>query len=168
MDGRNPAPLGNHGKPLCIGICGGIILGFLRWCEMDVVHPQLTCGKDTCLHSDSLNLSTCMICGLSHPEVLYELGADAVCQHTVVQVLTTRLERRGKRWLGCAGPSTASLTATIASILEHLCSVAFCERNTSADMISLYPPSHGSTFLESAFFGALGKQKQKDACPKTI
>ena len=26
MDGRNPAPLGNHGKPLFVGICRGIIL----------------------------------------------------------------------------------------------------------------------------------------------
>ena len=42
VDGRNPAPLGNHdGKPLFIGIYGGIVIrGRLRWCEMDFVHPQ--------------------------------------------------------------------------------------------------------------------------------
>ena len=41
MDGRNPAPLGNHGKPLFVGIYREIMIpGFLRWCEMDFVHPQ--------------------------------------------------------------------------------------------------------------------------------
>ena len=39
VDGRIPAPLGNNGKSLFVGIY--IILGFLRWCEMDFVHPQL-------------------------------------------------------------------------------------------------------------------------------
>ena len=41
VGGRNPAPLGIHEKPLFIGIYRGLILpGFLRWCEMDFVHPQ--------------------------------------------------------------------------------------------------------------------------------
>ena len=36
VDGRNPAPLGNHEKPLFVGIYRGIIIPwFLRWCEMD-------------------------------------------------------------------------------------------------------------------------------------
>ena len=31
VDGRNPAPLGNHGKPLLVGICReAILLGFAR------------------------------------------------------------------------------------------------------------------------------------------
>ena len=34
VDGRNPAPRGNHGKPLFIGIYRGFIIpGFLRWCN---------------------------------------------------------------------------------------------------------------------------------------
>ena len=34
-------PLGNHGKPLPVGIYRRIIVpGFLRWREMDFVHPQ--------------------------------------------------------------------------------------------------------------------------------
>ena len=38
VDGLNPAPLGNHGKPLCIGICRGIIIpGFLRWCRISPI-----------------------------------------------------------------------------------------------------------------------------------
>ena len=41
MDGKNPAPLGIHEKPLFVCICrGDRILAFLRWCEMDFVHPQ--------------------------------------------------------------------------------------------------------------------------------
>ena len=36
MDGQNPAPLGNHGKPFFLGI---ILPGSL-WCEMDFVHSQ--------------------------------------------------------------------------------------------------------------------------------
>ena len=41
VDGRNPAPLGNHKKPLSVGIYKGIIIpGLLGWCEMDFVHPQ--------------------------------------------------------------------------------------------------------------------------------
>ena len=40
VDERNPAPRSKHGKPLFVGICGGIIiLGFLGWCEMDFVRP---------------------------------------------------------------------------------------------------------------------------------
>ena len=40
VDARNPAPFGNHGKPVFVGIYQGIIIpGFLRWCEMDFVHP---------------------------------------------------------------------------------------------------------------------------------
>ena len=43
VDGRIPAPLDTHGNPLCIGIYRGIIIPrFLRWCEMDFVHPQYT------------------------------------------------------------------------------------------------------------------------------
>ena len=41
VDGRNPAPLGNHWKLWLVGIYRGInIPGFLRWCEMDFVRPQ--------------------------------------------------------------------------------------------------------------------------------
>ena len=42
MGGRNPfAPLGNHGKPLFVGTYkGNNMPGLLRWCEMDLVHPQ--------------------------------------------------------------------------------------------------------------------------------
>ena len=39
VDGRNPAPLGNHGKPLLIGIFRGFIIpGFLRWCRILSIH----------------------------------------------------------------------------------------------------------------------------------
>ena len=39
VDGRNPAPLGNHGKPLFMGIYRTfIILGFLRWCRIPSIH----------------------------------------------------------------------------------------------------------------------------------
>ena len=35
VDGRNPAPLGSHEKPLLVGIYREIILlGFARWCEI--------------------------------------------------------------------------------------------------------------------------------------
>ena len=37
VDGRNPAPLGGHGKPSSVGISGRFIIpGFLRWCEMGI------------------------------------------------------------------------------------------------------------------------------------
>ena len=39
VDGRNPAPLGNHGKPLSVGIYRGIIIsGFLRRCRILSIH----------------------------------------------------------------------------------------------------------------------------------
>ena len=39
---RNPeiAPLGNHDELLFVGIYRGVIIGFVRWCEMDFVHPR--------------------------------------------------------------------------------------------------------------------------------
>ena len=39
VDGQNPAPLGNHGKPFFVGIHRGIIiLGFLVWCRILSIH----------------------------------------------------------------------------------------------------------------------------------
>ena len=39
VDGRDFAPLGNHGKPFFIGIYRGIIIpGFLRWCRISSIH----------------------------------------------------------------------------------------------------------------------------------
>ena len=41
VDGRNPAPLGNHGKPLLVGICRGIIIpGLLGWCRTSSIHSS--------------------------------------------------------------------------------------------------------------------------------
>ena len=42
MDGRNPASLGTHGKPLLVGIYRRIIRnqGFLSGAQEDFVHPQ--------------------------------------------------------------------------------------------------------------------------------
>ena len=41
VDGQNPAPLGISENQLFDDIYRGIIIpGFLRWCEMDFVHPQ--------------------------------------------------------------------------------------------------------------------------------
>ena len=41
VDGQNPAPLSKHGNPLFVGIFRGVVIPrILRWCEMDVVHPQ--------------------------------------------------------------------------------------------------------------------------------
>ena len=45
MDGRNPAPLRIHGKPLFIGIYRGFIIpGFLRWCRISSIHSMLGCS----------------------------------------------------------------------------------------------------------------------------
>ena len=39
VDGRNPAPLGNHGKPSLVHIYRGIIApGCLRWCRVSSSH----------------------------------------------------------------------------------------------------------------------------------
>ena len=41
VDGRNPAPLGNHGKPLFVGIYKKIIIPrFLRWCRISSIHSM--------------------------------------------------------------------------------------------------------------------------------
>ena len=41
VDGRNPAPLGNHGKPLFVGVYrGSIIKGFLRLCRISSMHSM--------------------------------------------------------------------------------------------------------------------------------
>ena len=38
VDGRNPAPLGNHGKSLSTGESNHSRVSE-RWCEMDFIHP---------------------------------------------------------------------------------------------------------------------------------
>ena len=41
VDGQNPAPLGNHGKPLFVGIYRRIIpLGPLCWCRISSIHSM--------------------------------------------------------------------------------------------------------------------------------
>ena len=41
VHGRNPAPLGNYGKPLLVGICRGIIIpGLLGWCRISSIHSM--------------------------------------------------------------------------------------------------------------------------------
>ena len=44
MDKNHFAPLRNHGKPLFVGICGGIIIpGILRWCRILSIHSINWC-----------------------------------------------------------------------------------------------------------------------------
>ena len=58
MDGRNPAPLWNHGKPLLFGIYREFIIPLLlRWCETNFVHPQYAY---VCVICGELTLSICM------------------------------------------------------------------------------------------------------------
>ena len=39
VDWQEPAPLRDHGKPLLVGICGGVIIpGILRWCRILSIH----------------------------------------------------------------------------------------------------------------------------------
>ena len=41
VDERNPAPLGNHEKPLFVGIYRGIMIPwFLRWCRISSIHSM--------------------------------------------------------------------------------------------------------------------------------
>ena len=41
VDGRNPAPLSNHWKPVFVGIYRGIIIpGLLRWCRISSIYSM--------------------------------------------------------------------------------------------------------------------------------